>query len=174
MPPSNDPIPLERITSRIYLFRGVKVMLDADLAELYGVTTSALNQAVSRNAERFPQDFMFRLTKEEVDTLKSQSVISKSGRGGRLRSHPQAFTENGVAMLSSVLRSDRAILVNIQIMRTFTQLREMLVSNEQLRRKVEAMERRYDGQFRIIFNAVKKLMAAPATKKRRIGFRPKD
>jgi hypothetical protein len=158
-----------RIAGAIVLLRGHKVMLDADLAELYGVETRALNQAVRRNATRFPEDFMFRLTAEEVAILKSQTVTSNA-RGGR-RKLPYAFTEQGVAMLSSVLRSPRAIQVNIEIMRAFVQLRQMLASNAELAKKLVALEKKYDGQFKVVFQAIRELMAPPARKKRRIGFR---
>ena len=132
---STDLVPAERIASRIYLVRGETVMLDADLADLYGVTTAALNQQVKRNQERFPKDFAFQLSRDEFDSLMSQIVISNAGRGGR-RKPPWAFTEQGVAMLSSVLRSKRAAQVNVAIMRTFVKLRRMLATNEALARKV--------------------------------------
>jgi len=133
-----------RIEARIHLIRGERVMLDADLATLYGVTTGALNQAVDRNADRFPDDFCFRLTAAELVALKSQSVISIRGRGGRRRSHPRAFTEHGVAMLSSVLHSPRAIAVNILVMRTFIQLRRALSDTAHLGHRIDAIERRID------------------------------
>ena len=145
-------VPVERITSKIYLFRGIKVMLDRDLAELYGVETKVLKQAVRRNIDRFPEDFMFELTKDEVENLRSQFVTSS---WGGTRYPPMAFTEQGVAMLSSVLNSKRAIQVNIQIMRTFTKLREMLSTHEDLKKKIEAMEKKYDENFRIVFEAMK-------------------
>jgi len=164
-------VPLERIEGLILLIRGQKVMLDADLAALYGVETKALVQAVKRNIARFPEDFMFQLTKEEHASLRSQIVTSKpSGRGGR-RYPPYAFTEQGVAMLSSVLRSPRAVQVNIQIMRTFVKLRRMLAAHEQLARKLAALERKYDHQFKVVFDAIRELMTPPEPKKkRRIGF----
>lgn len=143
-------------------------MLDRDLAELYEVPTKSLNLAVKRNIERFPSDFMFRLNHEEYQTLRFQFETSK--RGGR-RYPPCAFTEQGVAMLSSVLNSKRAILVNIQIMRTFTKLRGMLLAHEDLRRKFEAMEKKYDRQFKIVFDVIRKLLESPPPKpKMRIGF----
>jgi hypothetical protein len=135
-------------------------MLDADLAPLYGVPTRALIQAVRRNPERFPADFMFRLATTEAAALRSQTVISNVGRGGR-RYLPYAFTEQGVAMLSSVLRSQRAIRVNVEIMRAFVRLRRMLVSHDELAQKVATLERRYDGQFKVVFEAIRKLMAPP-------------
>lgn len=165
------PVLEERIERAILLLRGEKVMLDADLAALYGVATRVLVQAVKRNAERFPPDFMFQLTREEVNLLRSQIVISKIGdpRGGR-RYPPYAFTEQGVAMLSSVLNSPRAIAVNIEIMRTFIRLRRMLASHADLARKLEALEKKYDAQFKVVFDAIRQLMAPPEPKRRRIGF----
>jgi len=147
------------------------VLLDADLAILYGVETRALIQAVKRNPQRFPGDFMFQLSEEEWVDLKSQSVISSSW-GGR-RTAPYAFTELGVAMLSSVLNSERAIQVNMSIMRTFTQIRRMLASHADLARKLESLERKYDGQFRVVFEAIRDLMESPVPVKKPIGFRPK-
>ena len=162
-------VPLDRIEGLIVLVRGQKVMLDADLAALYGVETKVLNQAVKRNIDRFPDDFMFQLSKEEYADLRSQIVTSKS-RGGR-RTPPYAFTEQGVAMLSSVLRSGRAVQVNIQIMRTFVKLRRILATHEQLARKLAALERTYDRQFKVVFDAIRELMMPPKPKqKRRIGF----
>ena len=173
-------MPVEVIARRIYLIREQKVMLDSDLAELYEVPTRVLNQAVRRNSGRFPEDFMFQLTNEEAEVLRSQIVISNEGlrsqsvtleerRGGR-RYLPFAFTEQGVAMLSSVLKSERAVEVNIAIMRTFVQLRRMLLSNEELNRKIGALERKYDENFRVVFEALRRLLAAPETPRRRIGF----
>lgn len=166
-------IPLERITQSILLIRGHRVMLDADLAALYNVETRVLLQAVKRNIEGFPDDFMFQLTKQELDHLRSQIVISSWG--GR-RYPPYASTEQGVAMLSSVLRSSRAIQVNIEIMRAFVRLRRMLTTNAELARKLAAMEKKYDSQFKLVFDAIRELMAPPdPRKKRRIGFvTPKD
>jgi phage regulator Rha-like protein len=167
-----DLIPAERIARSIYFIRGSKVMLDSDLAELYGVQTSNLNKAVKRNAERFPPDFMFQLTAEEWESLRFQIGISKTeGRGGR-RHAPYVFTEQGVAMLSSVLNSLRAIQVNIAIMRAFVQLREILSTHKDLARKLEEMENKYDAQFRQVFEAIRQLMLPPVGEmKRRIGFR---
>lgn len=164
-------VPTERIEGSIYVLRGQKVMLDIDLAALYQVSVSALNQAVSRNTERFPEDFMFRLSKDEWEVLKSQIVISKEGRGGR-RWAPRAFTEQGVAMLSSVLRSKRAVQVNIQIMRTFVRLREILASHEELARKLDALEQKYDKQFKVVFDALRELMTPPKKERKVAGFRP--
>lgn len=166
--------PVERITSRIYLIRGVKVMLDSDLAELYGVETRSLKQAVRRNIKRFPEDFMFVLTKEEFDLLRSQIVISTKG-GTMYRSY--AFTEQGVARLSSVLNSDRAIQVNIQIMRAFSQMRKMLLSHKDLKRKIEIMEKKFakkyadhDKKINLIFKTLKKMIIEEDKSKRKIGF----
>jgi phage regulator Rha-like protein len=165
-------VPSEIIEKKILLVRGEKVMLDADLAELYGVRTSHLNKAVKRNIDRFPHDFMFQLSQEEADSLRFQIGMSKeTGRGGR-RYLPYVFTEQGVAMLSSVLNSERAVKVNIEIMRAFVRLRQMLASNAELARKLEALEKRYDAQFRVVFDAIRQLMTPPETKKKpAIGFR---
>lgn len=159
----------EEISRRILTIRGQRVMLDADLAELYGVTTKVLNQAVKRNSKRFPQDFAFRLTTEETANLKSQ-IVTSSGWGGRRRSLPLAFTEQGVAMLSGVLNSARAVDVNIAIMRAFVRMRQLLVSHEELARKVDALEKKYDAQFRVVFDAIRALMTPPKPPGRRIGF----
>ena len=163
-------IPRERIEQTILLIRGHNVMMDSDLAQLYGVTVGRLNEAVKRNEDRFPGDFMFQLTKTELENLKSQIAISSSKWGGR-RHAPYVFTEQGVAMLSSVLRSKRAIEVNIAVMRTFVRLREMISSNKVLARRLTDLEKKYDGQFRVVFEAIRELMAEPATKSRRIGFK---
>jgi len=178
----------DNLAQLVFFVRGEKVMLDADLAMLYGVEARSLNQAVARNRKRFPADFMFQLTVDEFAALKSQTVtsksltsgasglrsqtvISKAGRGGR-RYRPYAFTEQGVAMLSSVLRSQRAIEVNIAIMRTFVRLRELLLSNTDLARKLAALENKYDAQFKVVFDAIRELMLPPETPRRRIGFHP--
>ena len=144
-------------------------MLDRDLAVLYGVETRVLNQSVRRNINRFPEDFMFQLTKEEMANWKSQIVITNKEKIG-LRRRPYAFTENGVAMLSSVLNSERAITVNIQIMRTFTKLRELLATHKDLQKKIEEMEKKYDYQFKIVFDTIKQLIASPETKGTKSGF----
>ena len=162
-------IPIERITSAILLLRGHKIMLDADLAALYRVETRALVQAVKRNIARFPADFMFQLSERENEILRSQSVTS-SFWGGR-RTRPYAFTEQGVAMLSSVLRSPRAAQVNIEIMRAFVRLRRMIESNEELAEKLAALEKRYDAQFKAVFEAIRQLMSPPPSPRGRIGFR---
>jgi len=163
-------VPAERIARSILILRGCKVLLDADLAALYGVRTKAVVQAVKRNPERFPDDFAFRLTGDEFARLRSQSVTSNEGRGGR-RHAPHAFTEQGVAMLSSVLRSPRAIAVNIEIVRVFVKLRQVMASHANLARKLEDLERRYDAQFKVVFDAIRQLMLPSAPKARRAGFR---
>lgn len=166
-------IPVERITGKIYLIRGIKVMMDRDLAELYRVETKALKQAVRRNIDRFPNDFMFELTREEFQNWRSQIVTSKSDRMG-LRYEPMVFTEQGVAMLSSVLSSKRAVQVNIQIMRAFTKLRQMLSTHEELKKKIEDMEKKYDENFRIVFEAIKQLLVIDAKPRKKIGFMVKE
>jgi len=181
----------ENIAQLVFFVRGEKVMFDADLAKLYGVTTKALNQALRRNRERFPEDFAFQLTANEFAALRSQSVTlsakgshpqslranwsqfvtsSRKHRGARYR--PYAFTEQGVAMLSSVLRSARAVEVNIAIMRTFVQLRRLMDTNRDLARKIEALEKKYDEQFADVFAAIKELIAPSATPGKQIGFHP--
>ncbi|MEJ2745627.1 MAG: ORF6N domain-containing protein [bacterium] len=164
-------VPAEQINKLIRLLRGEKVMLDEDLAILYEVPTKVLLQAVKRNIERFPPDFMFRLNAEEFRFLRSQIVTSKQDerRGGR-RYLPYAFTEQGVAMLSTVLGSRRAIAVNIEIMRAFVKLRAILATHVDLARKIEAMEEKYDAQFKVVFDAIRELMTQPDKPKRRIGF----
>jgi hypothetical protein len=169
--PAQSLLPAERIERSILVIRNQKVLLDMDLAVLYGVETKVLNQAVRRNQDRFPADFMFQLTKGELDHWRSQFVTSNPGAKMGLRRAPYAFTEQGVAMLSSVLRSKRAVSVNIEIMRTFVRLREMLASNAELARRLEDLEKKYDGQFRVVFDAIRQLMTPPpSTPKRRIGF----
>jgi phage regulator Rha-like protein len=155
------------IESKILFIRSKKVMLDKDLAVLYEVETKMLNRAVKRNIKRFPDDFMFQLTKKEFDNLKFH--FGTSSWGGQ-RYLPYTFTENGVAMLSSVLNSERAIQVNIQIMRTFTKLREMLATHKELKQKIEEIEKKYDYQFKIVFDTIKQLIDPPQKSKKRIGF----
>jgi ORF6N domain len=162
------PILSEQAERNILLIRGHRVMLDTDLAKLYRVPTKVLNQAVKRNATRFPVEFMCQLTNEETTALRSQIVTSKS-RGGR-QYRPYAFTEQGVAMLSSVLHSERAIQVNIAIMRAFVKLREMICSNKGLARRLNELEKKYDSQFRVVFDAIRELMVEPESKVKRIGF----
>lgn len=155
----------------IYLIRGTRVMLDSDLARMYGVETSALIRAVGRNLDRFPLDFMFKLTQRENRSLRCQIGISKeSGRGGR-RYLPYVFTEQGIAMLSSVLRSRRAVRVNVEIMRAFVSLRRYLRSNEELILRIDALEEKYDSQFGAVFEAIRKLIIPPERVRRKIGFR---
>lgn len=169
------PVPVETIARRIYLIRGLKVMLDADLAELYQVPTKRLNEAVKRNLDRFPNDFMFQLAEEEASSLRSQIATSKA-RGGR-RYLPYAFTEHGVAMLSSVLNSDRAVQMNILIIRAFIRLREILSTHKDLARKIEQLERKQEvhgTQIAAIYGMVKKLMAPPPARRRPIGFVVRD
>jgi hypothetical protein len=163
----------EALAGLVRWVRGERVMLDADLARLYGVETGDLNRAVKRNARRFPDDFMFVLNKQEVANLICQIGISSSGWGGR-RKPIMAFTEQGVAMLSSVLRSDRAADVNIAIMRTFVQLRRLMDSNRELARKIAEMEKRYDEQFGTVFQAIQQLITEEEEPKRKIGFGDKD
>ncbi|MBI5598832.1 MAG: ORF6N domain-containing protein [Deltaproteobacteria bacterium] len=162
------PVPVEMIEKKILLIRGHKVMLDSDLAVLYGVTTKRLNEQVRRNLRRFPSDFMFQLTSDEAESLRSQFATSK--RGGR-RYLPYVFTEQGVAMLSSVLNSERAIEVNILIMRAFVKLREMLATHKDLAKKLEDMEKKYDERFKVVFEAIYELMKPPAPSRRQIGFK---
>lgn len=170
-------LPHEAIVRKIYFIRGKKVMLDRDLAELYGVPTKALNQAIKRNLERFPEDFMLQLTKEETQNWRSQFVTSNFKLKMGLRRNSYAFTEQGVSMLSSVLKSKIAIRVNIQIIRTFTRLRELLATNELIRQKIEELEKKYekhDKQFKIVFDTIKELLETPKPKsKRPIGFHVK-
>jgi phage regulator Rha-like protein len=177
-------IPIERIEQRIFLLRGQKVMLSPHLAELYGVEPRALIQAVRRNSERFPPDFMFQLTPEEVTRLRSQFVTLNNAPNRRSRSQsvilkrgqnikylPYAFTEQGVAMLSSVLRSKRAVRVNVEIVRTFVRLRQLLASHADLAAKLEELEKKYDAQFKIVFDAIRQLVSPPtATPRKQIGF----
>jgi len=163
-------IPVERIKQSIVLIRGLKVMLDRDLANLYEVETRVLNQAVGRNIKRFPEDFMFALTRDEI--MRISQIVTSSDIKYAKRVH--AFTEQGVAMLSSVLKSERAIEVNIAIMRAFVQLREMLASNVELARKLKQMEKKYDEQFKIVFEAIRQLMTPPAKPRKKIGFEVKE
>ena len=177
-PPSSSvslAIPAERIEQRILLIRKKKVILDRDLAVLYGVPTKTLNQAVKRNLERFPSDFMFQLSSAEFKNWKSQFVTSNSSTKMSLRKRPYAFTEQGIAMLSSVLRSQQAIHVNIAIMRTFVKLRELLTSHRKLARRIEELEKKYDGKFQLVFDAIRGMMAEPdPPPKKRIGFHTHD
>jgi hypothetical protein len=160
---------IDKIENSIFAIRGHKVMLDSDLATLYGIPTFYLNQQVRRNIKRFPEDFMFQLNEEEAERLRLQNAISKKGRGGR-RYLPLVFTEQGVAMLSSVLNSPKAVKVNIQIMRTFVKLRQMMVHNADLARKINHLEKKYDDQFQVVFEAIRQLLAVSEQKRRKIGF----
>lgn len=164
----------EIIEGKIYMIRGHKVMLDSDLAELYAVPTKRLNEQVRRNITKFPSDFMFQLSEAETASLRSQIATLKKGRGEHRKYLPYAFTEQGVAMLSSVLNSERAIQVNIAIIRAFVKLREMLAAHKDLARKLEKMEKKYDAQFKVIFDAIRQLMAQPEPKKKKIGFEVRE
>ncbi len=169
-------IPAERIERAILMLRGQKVMLDRDLAALYGVPTKVLNRAVKRNAERFPSDFMFQLTAAEYQNLRfhfgtsSLTPQTASSNWGGRRYRPRVFTEQGVAMLSSVLHSERAVNVNIEIMRAFVRLRQMLASHADLAKRLDALEKRYDAQFKAVFDAIRELMTPPVSRRRAIGF----
>lgn len=166
-------VSIEKVNSAILLVRGQKVMLDADLAELYGVQVKALNQAVRRNPTRFPDDFMFQLSSTEATRLRSQIVTLETGRGRHRKYRPFAFTEQGVAMLSSVVRSPRAVHVNIEIMRAFVRFRMLIESNALLAKKLAALERKSSKQFNLVFQAIRQLMAPPVASPRRIGFQTK-
>jgi leucyl aminopeptidase len=164
-------IPDERISNAILVARGQKVLLDSDLAGLYGVTTKRLNEQVKRNIERFPPDFMFQLTAEESEALRSQFATLKTGRGQHRKYLPYVFTEHGAIMAANVLNSPRAIQVSVHVVRAFVRLREMLATHKDLARKLEELEKKYDAQFRVVFDAIRQLMAPPPEpKKRRIGF----
>ncbi len=165
-------IQLARIEEIILLIRGEKVVLDSNLARLYGVSTARLNQQVNRNLDRFPNDFMFRLTAQEFNGLMLQNATSKKGRGGR-RKLPFAFTEHGAIMAANVLNSKRAVEASVQVVRAFIKLRQMLASNVELARKLDELEQRYDRQFKIVFDAIRQLMSPPPAKAKPIGFRPK-
>ncbi len=158
----------EEIRNKIYVIRGEKVMLDFDLAVLYQVETKVLNQAVKRNHQRFPPDFMFALNKAEEEILRSQFVTAKSNV--KRRAPIVAFAEQGIAMLSTVLRSERAILINIQIMRTFTKLRQTLATHKELKEKIEQLEKKYDGQFKLIFKTIQQIIAEEEKPKDKLGF----
>ena len=161
-------VPLERVERMIILVRGEKVMLDRDLAEIYGVETKVLNQAVKRNPSRFPADFMFQLTLGEWNSLRSQSVTLK--RGGHRKYLPYAFTEHGALMVANVLNSERAARTSVQVVRAFVKLRQLLASNTELARKLDAMEKKYDARFKVVFDAIRQLMSPSAKPKREIGF----
>lgn len=161
---------IEQLERKIYLIRGYKVMLDSDLAKLYGVETRVLNQAVKRNSERFPADFMFRLNREEIERMSQCVTSSRYYPTLKFSKSVTVFTEHGVAMLSSVLNSSRAIQANIQIMRAFAKLRGIIASHQDLARRLSELEGKYDAQFKVVFDAIRRLMAAPEPPKRRIGF----
>lgn len=163
-------IPVENIVNKIYVFRGIRVMLDRDLAELYQVETRRLNEQVKRNLNRFPSDFMFQLNKEEFDNLMSQNATSS---WGGIRKHPYVFTEHGILMLSNVLNSERAISVSIQIIRAFSKLRQMLSAHEDIKNKIDSMEKKYDHQFKIVFDAIRELVTEELKPERKIGFERK-
>jgi hypothetical protein len=156
------------IERRIYLIRGRKVMLDSDLAEIYGVTTKRLNEQVKRNRDRFPEDFMFQFTAEETEELLRSQIATASKRNVRFR--PYAFTEHGAVMLASVLNSSIAVAASIQVVRAFIRLRSLLAAHKELAQKIAAMEKRYDSRFKIVFEAIRQLLEPPPQPKRRIGF----
>jgi phage regulator Rha-like protein len=166
-------VPLERIERAIFSIRGEKVMLDSDLAELYGVETKALNQAVKRNLDRFPADFMFQLTAGDVFKLNRSQIVTGSQKHRDPRFPPYAFTEHGALMLANVLNSERAAQTSVQVVRAFVRLRQMLASNAELARKLAALENKYDAQFKVVFDAIRQLMSPPAKPKREIGFHVK-
>ena len=179
MPNTSIALPDESIEDTILLIRGQRVILDHDLARLYGVATKVLNQAVKRNLDRFPEDFMFQLTKAETEEcqrlkrLRSQIVTLKKARGTHRKYQPYAFTEHGILMLSSVLNSSRAVQVNIQIMRTFVRLRQIFASNEKLIKRLDELEANYDAKFKVVFSAVRQLMDPRVVNRNPIGFRPR-
>ncbi len=165
-------VPIEVIEEKIYLIRGHKVMLDTDLAVLYGVTTKRLNEQVKRNHDRFPEDFMFKLNeKEKAEVVANCDHLRKLKFSPKL---PSAFTEHGAIMLAAVLNSPIAVQASIQVVRVFVRLRQMLASNAELSRKLDALEKKYDYQFKIVFDAIRQLMAAPEPSEKKIGFRVKE
>jgi ORF6N domain len=168
------PLSTATIERRILLVRGQKVMLDSDLAGLYGVSTKRLNEQVRRNIRRFPADFMFQLSPDEAAALRSQNATLEAGRGKYRKYLPFVFTEQGVAMLSSVLKSERAVRVNIEIMRAFVRLRELIATNRDLARRLDHLEKRYNAQFKGVFDAIRQLMAPPEKSRRSIGFRVEE
>jgi phage regulator Rha-like protein len=162
-------IPIERIEQKIYVIRGERVMLDSDLAQIYNVDTKMLNRAVKRNLDRFPEDFMFQLTAKEDESLRFQIGTSKTGRGGR-RYLPYVFTEHGAIMAANILNSSRAVEASVQVVRAFIKLRQILASNAELAKKLEALEKKYDAQFKVVFDAIRQLMMPPDKPKGNIGF----
>ena len=173
MPRDLTHITVQDVETSILSIRGERVILDSALAKLYGVTTERLNQQVRRNAVRFPPDFMFELTKEEHESLILQFARSKRGRGGR-RKLPLVFTEYGAIMAANVLNSQQAVRASVEVVRTFVHLRKILASNHELARKLEELEKKYDRQFRVVFDAIRELMERPPSKRKQIGFRVKD
>jgi len=171
MKPITTPETIER---KIYLVRGQKVMLDSDLAELYGVTTKRLNEQVRRNADRFPGDFMFQLSSNEFESLRSQIATLKQGRGQHRKYLPSVFTEHGALMAASVLNTPRAVEVSLYVVRAFVRLREMIASHEDLVRKLDELEKKYDGQFHVVFETIRQLMIREEKPKRKIGFMVKE
>jgi phage regulator Rha-like protein len=168
-------IPIERIEKAIYLIRGEKVMLDSDLAKLYGVTTKRLNEQVKRNRGRFPEDFMFQLTSEEAKpTQSSRSQFATLKRGQNIKYLPYAFTEHGSIMAANVLNSERAVQASVQVVRAFVRLRQMLTSNTELARKLDELEDKYDRQFKVVFDAIRQLMSPPLPRRKQIGFRSRS
>ena len=165
-------LPVARVESVILLIRGEKVILDSDLAALYGVSTKRLNEQVKRNRNRFPPDFLFRLTKADWGSLMSHPATSKPGRGGR-RKLPYAFTEHGAIMAANVLSSERAIQASVQVVRAFVKLRQILSSNAELADRLDSLEKKYDNQFKVVFDAIRELMTPSPAKTKQIGFRPK-
>ena len=163
-------IPIERIEQKIYLVRGEKIMLDSDLAEIYGVTTKRFNEQVKRNIKRFPEDFMFQLTAEEFENLRSQIATSSSITYGGRRYLPYVFTEHGALMAANILKSEIAVEASVQVVRAFVKLRQILASNAELSKKVEALEQKYDANFKVVFDAIKKLMLPPDKPRQAIGF----
>ncbi|MCA1600317.1 MAG: ORF6N domain-containing protein [Acidobacteria bacterium] len=166
-------VPVERVEQAIFVIRGERVIIDSDLAKLYGVTTARLNQQVRRNGERFPDDFMFEITKEENESLMLQFATSQGGRGGR-RKLPLVFTEHGAIMAANVLNSKRAVRASVQVVRAFVRLRQMVASNAELARKLDELEKRYDAQFKVVFEAIRQLMTPPEPKQKQIGFQAKS
>ena len=166
-------VPVERIEKSIYLIRGQKVILDSDLAAIYGIPTFRFNEAVKRNKDRFPDDFMFQLTREEVDILISQNAISKPGRGGR-RTLPYVFTEHGAVMAANILKSPLAVQMSVIVVRAFIKMREMLVSHKDLDHKLATLEKKYDKQFKVVFDAIRALMREEEKPNKKIGFEVKE
>lgn len=166
-------VPVERIEKSIYMIRGQKVILDSDLATIYGIPTFRFNEAVKRNRDRFPDDFMFQLTREEIEILISQNAISKPGRGGR-RTLPYVFTEHGAVMAANILKSPLAVQMSVIVVRAFIKMREMLVSHKDLERKLAALEKKHDKQFKVVFDAIRALMREEEKPKKKIGFEVKE